>query len=168
MKQMRPDFRPDDSGASLVEAASSSAQADADSRPGTRWWPLRAMVHPALVPSSRSAPMVRSPNDRSFLMARQWPPSSGARSNLPPTSRSGLSVRNSTETEKMVSVTLTRSGAPIGAVEQSGRASQTSPPISCSTALASCRHHVATVAVRMRAKRLEAATRGVRSSARGG
>jgi len=46
------------------EAASLSKPADAAQHVSLPWWPHRAMVHPALVASRPSAPMVHSPRER--------------------------------------------------------------------------------------------------------
>ncbi len=122
---------------SLVEAASSSDQADASPGLERPWWPLRAMVHPALVLSRPSAPMVHSPRERLstvlssplFNGPRWWP---SRRS--PEVSSNGLQNPTPKTTRNRVA------GSPDAATPPSPSLQSSTMP--CSLRLASCRKWV--------------------------
>ncbi len=151
---------------SLVEAASPRSPAVADLSAAVPKWPLRAMLHPALVPSLPSAPMLHSPQARLAARSATTAPSSvlwnRQLSSLfnpqrPSAWRTGLPT---TMTAANAPDARSAGRSPIAKVGQPLR-------IPCSTSLTSCRHWLA-AAARSRPTSLQAITKMPRTAARRG
>ena len=152
---------------SLGEAASLSEPGDVESSPPVRRWPLRAMLHPALVRSLPSAPMLHNPQGRS-RQAAQWLGLSHARllSQLDPRNHGGPFAPPLTPTEMLQLAKHERSVGPIAAHNLRAKASPT-PTIPCSISRSSCRHWLALATTKLQAKRLHV-SRTARTPARRG
>ena len=143
--------------ASLVEAASPNAQADVH----RRWWPLREMLHPALVASQPSAPMLHSPRDRQQRAARWSVPFSETQPlSLLPKLLPGARAAMLTETSRFGDPV--RPNVPIDGRNPRLRASPV-PTIPCSIARTSCRHWLAGMTSKIN-QRTRFSTRGGRQS----
>ena len=146
--------------ASLDEVALQSGPGNADPSPGQRWWPLRAMLHPALVPSRPSAPMAHSPRGRSQPAAVPWSrPSNEVSSFVLLRKPDGSSA--TIATAKMPFVNPGRSSGLIGETNPKQKPSS-APTIPCSLKLTSCRHWLASAAVKTKLTRQHAITRGTK------
>jgi murein L,D-transpeptidase YafK len=128
---------------SQVEAAS-QRDPDAALHPVERpWWPLRAMMHPSLVPSLPRAPMVHSPRERlstvpslALFSGHQW--WRNPRNPAAPSSVShGSQARTTTATTSQAGRLL------VAGVQPRPSQEPTAPVIACSLKLASCRQWVA-------------------------
>lgn len=139
--------------ASQIEAASASGRDVAGHSSEHRWWPLRPMLHPSLVSSRASAPMLRSPNDRAALA-----PSSLRFSAFPSLLPSIVNRTGRLVPQPTVTTTANRAGAaaPRSDYRVSGTQRQPSA-IPCSISRTSCRHWAALAANRMRAQAASAA-----------
>ena len=133
--------------ASLVEAASPRSPAGADQSVAVHRLPLRAMVHPALVPSRPSAPMVHNQRGRSGDQAYATAPLSG------PWNRQLSSLFNPQKPSawQIGSPTSATTTLPNVRDARSAGTSQIAKPIlplriPCSTSLTSCRHWLAAAA----------------------
>ncbi len=138
--------------ASQVEVASAKNQDAAEISPAVHRLPLRAMLHPASVPSRPSAPMVRSPRDRSQAAGLSSLQSSLRLSSLP--SPPGFAGSPPNPSTSMLRIPVNALGDRSAASSQSGNAAR-GMKIPCSTLLTSCRHWLAANA-RARVLRLQA------------
>ncbi len=103
------------------------------------WWPLRAMLPPALVPSRPQAPMVHSPRERLSTVL------SLARFSGYPLSRSLKSRDASSSASQLTTKPTTSLLVKVHAAgEQPNKRELPSLTIRCNLSLASCRHWTAT------------------------
>ncbi len=143
--------------ASQVEAASSNGRVDADQWSETRRWPLRAMLPPSQVRSLPQAPMLHSPRGRLQQATAPW-----LRPFSEPTS---FALRKNFDVSQRTTATTAgaqgKSGVRIGTQNPTQKLAS-APTIPCSLSLTSCRHWLATIAVRTRLQRQQMLTRGVK------
>ena len=136
---------------SQAEAASSNGQAGASPAAAPPWWPQRAMLHPALVPSRPSAPMVRSQPEKAAETAQWLLPSNDQASTqpsgrnrpqgvVPGISPAMLAMTMMARTGQFASGPGSRSPNDLGTRSLAAQRSA----LPCSQIRASCRHWVAT------------------------
>jgi murein L,D-transpeptidase YafK len=145
--------------ASQVEAASAREPADASLEIARPWWPLRAMLHPSLVPSRPSAPMVRSPRERlaTLLSSPQF--------SAPPWWRSLRKLSSPSKAPSNPVTTKGRGAAPLAASAPVDKINPSST-IPCSLKLASCRKWAVQQAAILQSRRHAEHARRIRIAAR--
>jgi hypothetical protein len=130
--------------ASQVEAASKANPDDAHLL-SSLGWPLRPMVHPALLPSPPAAPMLRNSRDKQ-VAALSWALSNAPQSNQAGSNLSSPNVASPRATTALLAMTsLARSGRYATATgapkpHDLGTVALSAP---CSRLLPSCRHWIA-------------------------
>ena len=154
--------------ASQAEAASQTSVASADPPSSVvPLWPLREMLHPSLVPSRPSAPMVHSPRERAVPAAlssvqfnvRLFLSSLRNRDVLPNVLPTLLGTTRTTMKSRSAGLS-----APNQADREAAKAALPPPTIPCSMKLASCRLWVANHWTALQAKQRVARARPARAA----